>query len=240
MLNLNNDLFSPKETAKVQDVMKPALLSPQARGLRHRVLPAVAELNRTGRTGRIEGPVKSSEQGDVLGRIETCGTPALTAPAEGIARVLVCGNPGPASHLLGRVDDLVHISLKPAHGLQQLRSLLKRHSPTLVVFTPATLDHLLGTDQVSSRSCESLAEETRALSPVNAELVRLVAKGLRNPEIERVTGMKLRTVRAHLSELYRLFEVTNRTELVGVLIERDYYSAKDMAGSEQPSGSPEA
>ncbi len=238
MLNLNNDLFSPKETAKVQDVMKPALLSPQARGLRHRVLPAVAELNRTGRTGRIEGPVKSSEQGDVLGRIETCGTPALTAPAEGIARVLVCGNPGPASHLLGRVDDLVHISLKPAHGLQQLRS------PSQAPLTHAgclhTGHHLLGTDQVSSRSCESLAEETRALSPVNAELVRLVAKGLRNPEIERVTGMKLRTVRAHLSELYRLFEVTNRTELVGVLIERDYYSAKDMAGSEQPSGSPEA
>jgi DNA-binding CsgD family transcriptional regulator len=57
------------------------------------------------------------------------------------------------------------------------------------------------------------------LSPVNAELVRLVAKGLRNPEIERATGMKRRTIRAHLSDLFRQFDVTNRTELIGALIE---------------------
>jgi DNA-binding CsgD family transcriptional regulator len=180
------------------------------------------------------GPVKPQLLEAGPGYIETCEAPTIAGVSERAARVLVCGNPGPASRLLESVNELVHISLEPAQGIEQLRSLLKRLSPTLVVFTPATLACLLGADQGNGRSGESLAEETRVLlSPVNAELVRLVAKGLRNPEIERVTGMKVRTVRAHLSELYRRFEVTNRTELVGVLIERDYPA--DVAGVTEPS-----
>ncbi len=70
-----------------------------------------------------------------------------------------------------------------------------------------------------SHFAQSIDQALSSLSEVNAELVRLVVKGLHNDEIGRATGINERTVRSRLSDLYRHFEVTNRTELVGLLIE---------------------
>jgi DNA-binding NarL/FixJ family response regulator len=55
-----------------------------------------------------------------------------------------------------------------------------------------------------------------------AEVVRLLAKGLRNGEIASSLGLKPRTVRTVLSNLYLEYEVTNRTELLGLLVEQGH------------------
>jgi DNA-binding CsgD family transcriptional regulator len=136
--------------------------------------------------------------------------------------LLICGNPADASCPLIELHHEVHVFSEAVQGLEELRTLLQRHSPSLVVFTRASLDRLVARDggaEPGVSPTSHIEEIWPTLSRVNAQIVELVAKGLRNPEIERATGMKLRTVRAHLSELYRQFDVTNRTELIGALIE---------------------
>jgi DNA-binding CsgD family transcriptional regulator len=91
------------------------------------------------------------------------------------------------------------------------------------VFTRESLDRLVtqeGGTTLDASLPNQAAQRRPCLSPVNAEIVELVARGFKNPEIERATGMKRRTIRAHLSELYRQFKVTNRTELVAALMGR--------------------
>jgi DNA-binding CsgD family transcriptional regulator len=48
------------------------------------------------------------------------------------------------------------------------------------------------------------------------EVLRLVCKGLRNAEIADLIGVKERTVKSYLAQLFIIFDVTNRTELVGI------------------------
>ncbi len=160
-------------------------------------------------------------------RVPDEGQGSLSIVARGTSsppphNVLVCGNPGPEAYLFPVAHNAVRVSSDSVTELEQLRILLERHSPALVIFTRASLDRLVSSP-LDSRIAMAVAGPTgkplRPLSPENAQLLRLVAKGLRNPEIEQATGMKRRTVRAHLSDLFRQFEVTNRTELVGVLVE---------------------
>ena len=49
------------------------------------------------------------------------------------------------------------------------------------------------------------------------EVLFLTCKGLRNVEIARQLGVAERTVKGYLTHLFVLFDVTNRTELVGRL-----------------------
>jgi|SRR5271157_723971 len=43
----------------------------------------------------------------------------------------------------------------------------------------------------------------------------LVAKGLRNNEMAKILHISERTVKGYLSQLFLIFDVSNRTELVG-------------------------
>ncbi len=135
--------------------------------------------------------------------------------------VLVCGTIGRPrySH-----PGLRHVCVpqESVSEWNQLLVLLKRHSPSLVVFTRASLEQLVESTSLPDPLLPASSHAKTillGLSPKDAELIRLVAKGLRNCEIEHATGMKARTVRAHLSDLFRQFDVTNRTELIGALIE---------------------
>ena len=181
---------------------------------------------------------------------DLCGYTSVipSGNAEVLTDILVCCNPGVDLYPLGGSHNEIRVTAEAIQGLEQLKELIERHSPSFVVFTRASLDRLVGKEGFIATGMSLLGHVEATwpmLSPVNAQLVRLVAKGLRNPEIEQATGMKVRTVRAHLSELYRQFEVTNRTELVGALIERGIFSeadAKDCSGPQialQQSGRPQ-
>ena len=43
----------------------------------------------------------------------------------------------------------------------------------------------------------------------------LLCKGLRNAEVGRQLGISERTVKGYVSQLFLIYDVTNRTELVG-------------------------
>lgn len=51
-------------------------------------------------------------------------------------------------------------------------------------------------------------------------VLELVSKGLRNNEIANVIGCSGSSVKWYLSQLFLIFDVTNRTELVGVAASR--------------------
>jgi DNA-binding NarL/FixJ family response regulator len=48
-------------------------------------------------------------------------------------------------------------------------------------------------------------------------VLRLVCKGLRNSEIASHIGLAERTVKTYVKDLFLIFDVTNRTELAGLL-----------------------
>ncbi|MBV9401093.1 MAG: response regulator transcription factor [Bryobacterales bacterium] len=48
--------------------------------------------------------------------------------------------------------------------------------------------------------------------------MQLTCKGLRNSEIAKAIGLRERTVKAYISQLFLIFDVTNRTELVGLFV----------------------
>lgn len=155
----------------------------------------------------------------------------------------MCGHlGGPHAGLCGNGIE-VCIVPDAVGGLEGLWKLVEHHSPAVVVLSRASLDLLFSDRRTANKrfhAAKGVENTLQMLSPVNAELVRLVAKGLRNTEIGRATGMKPRTVRARLSELYRQFEVTNRTELVGVLIELDRQIDPEPMVRRDSSNSPEA
>ena len=52
-----------------------------------------------------------------------------------------------------------------------------------------------------------------ALTPTEAKVVRLVCRGLSNPDIARELGISPRTVQSHLASIFRKLRVSTRTEL---------------------------
>lgn len=133
--------------------------------------------------------------------------------------VLVCGTLQSRLNMIAASRSKFSVPDETIAGWDELSSLLDSHSTSVVVLTREVLERL-ASDTFKSETAElHPTPGVRSLSAGHLELVRLVAKGLRNAEIERVTGIKARTVRAHLSELYRQFDVTNRTELIGTLLE---------------------
>lgn len=57
-------------------------------------------------------------------------------------------------------------------------------------------------------------EPVAALTAREAEILRLIAKGLSNAEAARVLNLSRATVRTHLEHIYKKLEVTNRVEAV--------------------------
>jgi len=57
-------------------------------------------------------------------------------------------------------------------------------------------------------------ESYPALSPREGEILRLIAKGLSNPQVATALGVSRATVRTHLEHIYAKLDVSNRTEAV--------------------------
>ncbi|MFH2005594.1 MAG: response regulator transcription factor [bacterium] len=57
-------------------------------------------------------------------------------------------------------------------------------------------------------------ESHPALSPREGEILRLIAKGLSNPQVATTLGVSRATVRTHLEHIYSKLDVSNRTEAV--------------------------
>jgi DNA-binding NarL/FixJ family response regulator len=55
---------------------------------------------------------------------------------------------------------------------------------------------------------------TRPLTEREIEILRLVARGLTNPEIARVFTLSRATVRTHIEHIFEKLEVGNRVEAV--------------------------
>lgn len=59
----------------------------------------------------------------------------------------------------------------------------------------------------------------------------LLCKGLRNAEIAQQLGLSERTIKSHVSQLLLIFDVTNRTELVGTLALQNFSQEQSLAKS---------
>jgi DNA-binding NarL/FixJ family response regulator len=59
-------------------------------------------------------------------------------------------------------------------------------------------------------------ETSRRLTNSHQEILFLISKGLRNAEIASHLGLAERTIKGYVSQLLLIFDVTNRTELVGL------------------------
>ncbi len=53
-----------------------------------------------------------------------------------------------------------------------------------------------------------------SLSPRETEILRLISKGLSNPQVASALGVSRATVRTHLEHIYAKLDVSNRTEAV--------------------------
>jgi DNA-binding NarL/FixJ family response regulator len=54
------------------------------------------------------------------------------------------------------------------------------------------------------------------LTDCHREILIYISKGLRNAEIGHQLNLTERTVKGYVSQLFLIFDVTNRTELVGL------------------------
>lgn len=74
--------------------------------------------------------------------------------------------------------------------------------------------HLREEPSLPTGPAEQLEEPAAALTAREAEILRLIAKGLSNAEAARVLNLSRATVRTHLEHIYKKLEVTNRVEAV--------------------------
>ena len=62
-----------------------------------------------------------------------------------------------------------------------------------------------------------MTNNSRDLTERHREILFLVCKGFRNPEIAERLGLSSRTVKSNVSHLLAVYEVSNRTELAGLV-----------------------
>jgi len=117
------------------------------------------------------------------------------------------------------------IRVARVHDAAELANAISAVSPDLIVLSPAMLRNVLNNRSGSADCFHDLEYSLSGLRSRNADVVRMVAKGLRNQEIADSLGLSLRSVKSILSALYLRYEVTNRTELLGLLIEQGHLAA---------------
>ena len=58
------------------------------------------------------------------------------------------------------------------------------------------------------------------------DILHLISKGFHNAEIGRQMNLSERTIKGYISQLFLIFDVTNRTELIGRLLAGDLGKAQ--------------
>lgn len=133
----------------------------------------------------------------------------------------------------------------PENGIQVLQAAKDKNTPTILISGAPSIERIsealnLGADrflekpfqmkelskaidQVTSADIDTTQKHRElarqyALSKREAEVYELVCRGLQNHEIARVISTSERTVKAHLSSLYRKTGAESRAELVSLLV----------------------
>ncbi len=75
---------------------------------------------------------------------------------------------------------------------------------------------------VSSDGAPAAGTDGWALSERQRQVLELLAKGLTNPEIGDVLGIRLGTVKVHVARIFEVLDVSNRAEAVRVFTEREH------------------
>ena len=141
-------------------------------------------------------------------------------------KLLFCG-PGDAGH--PNLD--LHKAEVCALDIRSAEDLLRAVSataPDLIVLSLEALRRVLSNNVLSFDSPEDLEYALGGVRARQADIIRMIAKGLRNREIATSLGLSSRTVKAILSSLYLRYDVTNRTELLGLLMEQGHLAATQL------------
>lgn len=139
-------------------------------------------------------------------------------------RLLFCG-PACKDHLNLQLLNKANICAVDIHSVKELSQAVSATAPDLIVLDLDTLRRVLANEILPSNSAEDLEYALFGLHARHADIVRMIAKGLRNREIATSLGLSSRTVKAILSSLYLRYDVTNRTELLGLLMEQGHLAA---------------
>jgi DNA-binding NarL/FixJ family response regulator len=65
------------------------------------------------------------------------------------------------------------------------------------------------------------SDPLQRLNKRQRDILNLISKGFHNAEVGRHMNLSERTVKGYISQLFLIFDVTNRTELVGRLLSED-------------------
>ncbi len=143
-----------------------------------------------------------------------------TTPKSG-QRLLICDKDRESAPSLARLGKAT-LYITDALDRRQLSDVVSEVSPTAVLISRELLSSLLEEGSSVSESVEDLELALVDLRPRDAEVVRMLAKGLHNHEIAHSLGISVRLVKSILSALYMRHDVTNRTELLGQLMEEGH------------------
>jgi DNA-binding NarL/FixJ family response regulator len=86
---------------------------------------------------------------------------------------------------------------------------------------PSVADRVVGW----ARSALAAGDANARLSPMDAEILSMVGRGLSNAAIARHIGSSMGTVKAHLSRIARTLGATRRSDAVAIAIRRGYIPA---------------
>ena len=81
-------------------------------------------------------------------------------------------------------------------------------------YTPAAVPQSLSIDISEVEENEKIVKAAEALTRRQKQVLELMAKGMANKEIARELGVSEHTVKIHVTAILRLFNASNRTEVV--------------------------
>lgn len=139
-------------------------------------------------------------------------------------KLLLCGANGQDLQKLGLLKR-AKVCAVDVQSAEELSIAVSQTTPDLIVLSLETLQKLFSKTPLPVNSTDDLERALWGLHDRQAEIVRMIAKGLRNREIASSLGLSSRTVKAILSSLYLRYDVTNRTELLGLLMEQGHLTA---------------
>lgn len=96
----------------------------------------------------------------------------------------------------------------------QSKGMIETFGPDFIVCGSQVLPQLPQNPNRQPTAYEEAEALKSKMSPRHRDILRLLHCGLQNREIAAQLGLSARTVKAYMSQLFVLFDVTNRTELV--------------------------
>jgi DNA-binding CsgD family transcriptional regulator len=106
----------------------------------------------------------------------------------------------------------------------RLAKVLEEFHPDIVILGKTAIESLRTSPhdlQSVMRGSNRACRAGRQLSSRLCETLRLLGRGLQNAEIGRQLGVATRTVKGYIQQLFIIFDVTNRTELLAFTLNSD-------------------